>query len=1321
VTIDWFLNSDCSGSPQSNSGPLALDANGQLNGVAFSKGPLAAGLYGFKVHYLGDPNYHPSDGVCEPLRVVDANIQITPATADNPVGTNHTLTGHVNVNNGTGFVNAPNNTVINFAKQSGPGTFVGGVSTCTVTNGLGSCTVQITSASPGLTTVRATTDVTVQGVTLHRESGDGYANDSADAQKQWVGAKIAIAPDATNEVGQPHTFTVTVSRDTGGGYVASPPVHVTVTLTDSNGAANNVNAAASTCDDAGNNTDVNGKCTIVFTSPSPGKVTGHASANVPVDGTTTPVATDGTGDNSVDAVKTFVDANIQITPANATNPVNTNHTLTGHVNVNTGTGGYVNAPNNTVINYSIVSGPGSFVGGVNTCTVTNGLGSCTVDITSATPGTTVVRATTDVVVGGKTLHRASGDGLTGDGADAQKLWQFRDANIQISPLTATNEIGSPHVLTGHVNVNTGSGYVDAPAGTTINFTKLSGPGTLTPASCNTVGTTGTCTVTLTSSTAGVTTVQASTDVTVLGVVLHRETGDANAGDSASAQKTWVDANIQISPLTPTNEIGTPHSFTGHVNVNDGSGFANAPAGTTINFNIVSGPGILTPASCNTVGTTGECSVSLTSATAGVTTLKASTAVTVGGLVLNRATGDAHVGDSANAVKTWVDANIQITPQNATNPVTASHIFTGHVNVNTGTGGYVNAPDGTQITFSIVSGPGGFTTANPCTTAGGTGSCTITLTTATPGTTVVKAATAVTVGGVVLNRETGDSKVGDSGNATKLWADDAVTTDILNSSNQVVTSGTGGLVVHDKAYVNRLAGTPAAVPDPTGSVTFHRFTNANCSGASTDQTVALTPGSPSTAVSSNFTIAGSISYRADYLGDANYPARQGPCEPLTVILGPCTLGYPDSSHNPRSSAVFNESSVLRAFSVNGANGSTTTISAWYSDEHALTLGVDPDPDGTPVTPMVGTAAQHAVNPDIGDVTAADGAGRPMYPAAFVTDITSNVFSRVGDWQQTNDNNGAQGPQDLFGTWKDAIKSGGNITPGADPPKNSTYGPGADTAPANISYEGYRTEVRWNLASLKDENGTPVQVGHSYRVVFMVHDGDQNNAGGDTGEACVNLTVPTPPPPSPPAITSADSTTFTEGTLGNFNVTATGSPPPTFTETGALPSGVTLAADGTLSGTPASGTFGTYPITITATNGNAPDATQSFTLTVNPPPISGLKFNWISGGTNQGCTGPSGTSTVTVVCTIKNLGAGTAQGTVSFFNGATLPGIPAANNTGSTITIVPTVSGGSGTATTANIPNGSASSQTLSLTQVSTPTWTYSYTSGATTYRVQIKFS
>ncbi|HTW22945.1 MAG TPA: LamG-like jellyroll fold domain-containing protein, partial [Candidatus Baltobacteraceae bacterium] len=124
---------------------------------------------------------------------------------------------------------------------------------------------------------------------------------------------------------------------------------------------------------------------------------------------------------------------------------------------------------------------------------------------------------------------------------------------------------------------------------------------------------------------------------------------------------------------------------------------------------------------------------------------------------------------------------------------------------------------------------------------------------------------------------------------------------------------------------------------------------------------------------------------------------------------------------------------------------------------------------------------------------------------------------------------------------------------------------------------------------------------------------------------------------PAITSANNTTFTVGGAGTFTVTTTGSPAPTLTETGSLPSGVTFVSNGngtaTLSGTPASGTNATYPLTVTATNGVGSPATQSFTLTVqlDPPPttptnltataVSGSQINlsWGASTDDVGVTG------------------------------------------------------------------------------------------------------
>lgn len=90
---------------------------------------------------------------------------------------------------------------------------------------------------------------------------------------------------------------------------------------------------------------------------------------------------------------------------------------------------------------------------------------------------------------------------------------------------------------------------------------------------------------------------------------------------------------------------------------------------------------------------------------------------------------------------------------------------------------------------------------------------------------------------------------------------------------------------------------------------------------------------------------------------------------------------------------------------------------------------------------------------------------------------------------------------------------------------------------------------------------------------------------------------------PTITSADTAAFIVGQANTFTVTRTGTPTPTLSISGdTLPSGVAfVAGTGVLSGTPATGTGGTYNLTFTAANSILPDANQSFTLTVNETPV------------------------------------------------------------------------------------------------------------------------
>ena len=65
--------------------------------------------------------------------------------------------------------------------------------------------------------------------------------------------------------------------------------------------------------------------------------------------------------------------------------------------------------------------------------------------------------------------------------------------------------------------------------------------------------------------------------------------------------------------------------------------------------------------------------------------------------------------------------------------------------------------------------------------------------------------------------------------------------------------------------------------------------------------------------------------------------------------------------------------------------------------------------------------------------------------------------------------------------------------------------------------------------------------------------------------------------------------------------------------------------TLAGTPATGSQGTYPITITASNGVSPDATQDFALVVDGPPAI------TSGDSTTFTVGSAGTFTVTTTGT------------------------------------------------------------------------------------------
>jgi hypothetical protein len=298
-------------------------------------------------------------------------------------------------------------------------------------------------------------------------------------------------------------------------------------------------------------------------------------------------------------------------------------------------------------------------------------------------------------------------------------------------------------------------------------------------------------------------------------------------------------------------------------------------------------------------------------------------------------------------------------------------------------------------------------------------------------------------------------------------------------------------------------------------------------------------------------------------------RAGTCDQRFSIDAACTvtncqMTYPFSSSDPRTSVVFNESDVLSVFTPQGGiaagpGNPGVTIKLWYNDEHALTLGVGQvtvtTKAGTTTTsydlaPLCATPASgcSAAGPQVGTlVLDGDQAGtdtstcagypdlcdRPMFPALFITDITNDPTSRAGDWQSGGI---AIPPSTVFGTWKGAIRTVDKtktpavitVTQLADPAKNHwNLGAGSDPVPMHCSTtvgltcttnadcpagqtcvlpddEGYGAEVLWDVDDLITSGF--MAVGRSYRLQFMVHDGDQNKTGGDSGENCVNVALP-----------------------------------------------------------------------------------------------------------------------------------------------------------------------------------------------------------------------
>jgi len=121
----------------------------------------------------------------------------------------------------------------------------------------------------------------------------------------------------------------------------------------------------------------------------------------------------------------------------------------------------------------------------------------------------------------------------------------------------------------------------------------------------------------------------------------------------------------------------------------------------------------------------------------------------------------------------------------------------------------------------------------------------------------------------------------SSTATHIFTVDAQGNLLVDTTDKLIDlAGAASQSVRDQALVTKDPASPPG-PTPTGSVTFQLFSNGNCSGSSTSETIALSGG---TALSSIFSLgANGLSYKASYSGDGNYnPSSFSRCEPTCAI-------------------------------------------------------------------------------------------------------------------------------------------------------------------------------------------------------------------------------------------------------------------------------------------------------------------------------------------------------------------------------------------------------------------------------------------------------
>ena len=259
--------------------------------------------------------------------------------------------------------------------------------------------------------------------TRSSQSVDATLKDFVGGDFNVCDADITIDGSAVNEVNDPHTFTVTVTKTVAGVTSGVEGVIPSVTL---DPAPSGTQPADNGSCDEGTNTD--GTCTVIFTSDTAGIIVGSASATFESGGQRFDVATGTTAETGA-AIKRFVDAWIAIDPPLDTNGIGEPHTFLVTVEQDDGSG-ITPAPNGTTPVVTLTESNGAVIANTTDTCANPGTvnGECTVTFTSNSPGTVTGQASVSLSFNGLAdpVVRET-DGVAPNSGDAVK--HFVDGSL----------------------------------------------------------------------------------------------------------------------------------------------------------------------------------------------------------------------------------------------------------------------------------------------------------------------------------------------------------------------------------------------------------------------------------------------------------------------------------------------------------------------------------------------------------------------------------------------------------------------------------------------------------------------------------------------------------------------------------------------------------------------------------------------------------------------------------------------------------------------------------------------------------------------------